>query len=471
MEQEFAKAYYNRGLAYLDLNNPDQAIVDFTKAIEYTPEWVTEVLDRNPTSVATGEARQQAGFTSFLDFTQSYANLTLVYMQRGYAYLSKGEFKLAVADLKKALELGPDLETKGKVETLLNLAISQQVGTSSVETTSGNENLIPTEAAEVNLIQETIAPPWAEVSTSYMQEGGAIVALVIDPLVPTTLYAGVFGGGVDKSTDGGENWRSVNAGLPLDVSSLAIDPVTPTTLYVATLTSPGSIFKSTNGGESWTNVYIGLTTGIVSKLAIDPLTPTNLYAGTEDDGIYKSTDGGESWSAINNGLTVYNVLALAIDPLTPTILYARTRDGSIFKSTNGGENWNASYSILPDGKVSILAIDPGTPTTLYAGTLAGIFRSTDGGDYWTLLKKGWADEQVTALAIDLKSPTTLYTGIWNRRMNGRSCKYELEWRRELERSLLQSSQYPRQRPGDRPYAAAYPVYGNIGWHIQKRQRR
>lgn len=158
MEEKFAKAYYNRGLAYLDLNNPDQAIADFTKAIEYTPEWVTKMWNRIPTSVATGEAPRLADLTSFINFMQSYAEPPLVYMQRAYAYLIKGEFDLAIADLNKALELGPDPETKERVETLLSLALLPQDSAWSTETASGNENLIPTETTEWNQIQGTIVP-------------------------------------------------------------------------------------------------------------------------------------------------------------------------------------------------------------------------------------------------------------------------------------------------------------------------
>jgi photosystem II stability/assembly factor-like uncharacterized protein len=51
-----------------------------------------------------------------------------------------------------------------------------------------------------------------------------VEALALDPGTPSTLYAGtggVFGtegGGVFKSTDGGESWSGVNTGLTdLDV--------------------------------------------------------------------------------------------------------------------------------------------------------------------------------------------------------------------------------------------------------------
>ena len=45
---------------------------------------------------------------------------------------------------------------------------------------------------------------------------------------PTTLYAGTVGGGVFKSTDGGQSWSAVNGGLTKrSVYTLAIDPHDP----------------------------------------------------------------------------------------------------------------------------------------------------------------------------------------------------------------------------------------------------
>ena len=98
----------------------------------------------------------------------------------------------------------------------------------------------------------------SNVWTSIGPEGGDIRALAIDPDMPDTLYAGVYGGGVWKSTNGGASWRAVNTGLTdTFVSALAIDPDTPTTLYAGT--GYGGVFKSTNGGGDWS----GLNTGLI----------------------------------------------------------------------------------------------------------------------------------------------------------------------------------------------------------------
>ena len=88
-------------------------------------------------------------------------------------------------------------------------------------------------------------------------EGGSIEALAIDPHTPTTIYAGTYGSGIFKSTDGGENWTAINTGLTgLLVLALAIDPHTPATVYTAIDTV--SIFKSTDGGEHWIPINAGL---------------------------------------------------------------------------------------------------------------------------------------------------------------------------------------------------------------------
>jgi photosystem II stability/assembly factor-like uncharacterized protein len=157
--------------------------------------------------------------------------------------------------------------------------------------------------------------------TSIGPEGGWIYALAVDPTTPTTLYAGTYGGGVFKSTDGGATWSAVNTGLTnKSVWALAIDPTAPNTLYAGTY---GGVFKSTNGGASWSAVNSGLTNTAVFALAIDPTDSNTLYAGTYGGGVFKSINGGTTWSATGAGPT--NVLALAIDPSTPTTLYAGTK--------------------------------------------------------------------------------------------------------------------------------------------------
>ncbi|MCP3963713.1 MAG: hypothetical protein GY719_38240 [bacterium] len=248
--------------------------------------------------------------------------------------------------------------------------------------------------------------------TSQGPYGGFVHALAIDPMTPSTLYAGSFSvwtyqGHVFKSTDNGVSWTGVYSDEFGAVFSLAIDPVTPSTLYAG---SWDEVLKSTDAGASWTSV--GLS-GPVQSLAIDPVTPSTLYAGTrsydEDclgDGgsVFKSTDGGSSWAVVNIGLVDSPVEALVIDPTTPSTIYVATLRG-VYRSQDGGASWTSGSS---SWSAQALVIDPITPSILYAASFGGVYKSTDGGSTWEAFSNGLGEEDFRSLVIDPIAPATLY---------------------------------------------------------------
>jgi photosystem II stability/assembly factor-like uncharacterized protein len=90
---------------------------------------------------------------------------------------------------------------------------------------------------------------------------------------------------VFRSTNDGGSWSVVNTGLTnTNIRALAIDPVTPTTLYAGSWGD--GVFKSTNGGGNWSAINTGLTNTDAIALAIDPATPAILYAGTGGGGVF-----------------------------------------------------------------------------------------------------------------------------------------------------------------------------------------
>ncbi|PYN90011.1 MAG: hypothetical protein DMD87_03420 [Candidatus Rokuibacteriota bacterium] len=289
-------------------------------------------------------------------------------------------------------------------------------------------------------------------------QGGDIIALAIDPLTPTTLYAATDGGGLFKTTDGGASWNATGL-TNISVLALAIDPLTPTTLYAGVY---GGLFKSADGGASWSAT--GLTGIDVYSLAIDLLTPTTLYAGT-NGAVHKSTDGGASWNATGDLLAYARVSSVVVDFVTPTTLYAAINvlsagwygsptgptTGGIYKSTNGGATWSLissfdptindgsggqGFSCGPCGGVLALAIDPSISTTFFAVTdglvlynywgdvvvwtqPGFVMKGTDGGRNWSTPGiYPWPDVidpfPIPGLAIapraDPLTPTTLYVG-------------------------------------------------------------
>jgi photosystem II stability/assembly factor-like uncharacterized protein len=285
-------------------------------------------------------------------------------------------------------------------------------------------------AAFLFLFGQELAGQTTQVNQAAGPPGGFVYALAIDPLNPSTLYAGTLGG-VYKSTNGGERWTAVSVGLTIaHVRVLAIDPAHPDTLYAGT--SGGGVFKSTDGAASWDAVNNGISkctinapncsgelpTFIgVSGLVIDPLNTATVYAAIDSTGLFKSSDGGANWTAANNGLpSPIFASVLAIDPANPAILYAGVRGitAGLFKTVDGGANWSPSNNGLPTNtnlSIGALAIDSINPAIVYVGLgsgglINGVYKTTNGGITWSA--GGLLRGPINLLTIDPSQTATLY---------------------------------------------------------------
>ncbi|SPE29675.1 conserved hypothetical protein [Candidatus Sulfopaludibacter sp. SbA6] len=184
-----------------------------------------------------------------------------------------------------------------------------------------------------------------------------------------------------RTTDGGGSWSTIWGSVDSYLVTLLIDPLTPTTIYAGT---SGGLFKSIDGGANWSDAGLH---SVVNALAIDSLNPNMLYAATTTDdysppanfgGLFKSSDAGANWVAIDDGLEVLidtgaAITSLTIDPANPQVLYAGTSGNGIFRSADGGAHWSPFNRGLTNLDVHVLAAGPGNPGLLYASTSGGIF--------------------------------------------------------------------------------------------------
>ena len=124
-------------------------------------------------------------------------------------------------------------------------------------------------------------------------------AIVIDPATPTTLYAGLDGGGVYASTDRSATWSAINTGLAnLNVRALAMP--SSSTLFAATY--DGGVFKGSLSAGSWTWAACGTgLPGIARLRSLIVDSAGNLYAGSET-GVFKNTGACGAWTAQNMGM-------------------------------------------------------------------------------------------------------------------------------------------------------------------------
>jgi uncharacterized repeat protein (TIGR01451 family) len=123
--------------------------------------------------------------------------------------------------------------------------------------------------------------------------GQDIRSIAIDPSNPSRIYVAAESG-LQVSDDGGETFTTNNlfAILTRDTaSSVVIDPVVPTTIYAASL-DPGysfgvqrssSVLRSVDAGATWEVLRAPLDDGgpwYVGQLVLDPNRPSLLYVGT-----------------------------------------------------------------------------------------------------------------------------------------------------------------------------------------------
>jgi photosystem II stability/assembly factor-like uncharacterized protein len=214
------------------------------------------------------------------------------------------------------------------------------------------------------------------------------------------VYAGTYGDGLFRTTDGGINWEQIGEEVGIEyVRAIAFAADDPNTIYVGT--EPANVLRSTDGGNTWSDLGIrdlpeaegwslpySPRGGAVRTLVTHPAEPSLLYGGVEQGGVLKSTDGGATWTITYNGVHP-DVHTLAVHPDDPQVLFAAT-GGGVYRTRDGGRTWER----LIDGYTRAVTIHPLLPELVFAGPArrvgheGRILASEDGGDTWVLAARG-----------------------------------------------------------------------------------
>ena len=288
--------------------------------------------------------------------------------------------------------------------------------------------------------------------TSHGPHGGNVHALAIDPITPSTLYAGT-GGGVFKSTDAGATWSAANTGLTNAVDALAIDPVTPSTLYAGRWDDPRRRLQEHGRGRDlerrptradqspassrpWPSIPSRPARSTRGRAAASSRARTRARPGgrltragrqrrlcpghrshhaqhaLRGDGSAASSRArtrARPGSAANAGLTNSDVYRRWPSIPSRPARSTRGRVGGVFKSTDAGATWSAAtradqHVRLRPGHRSHHAQHALRGTTAAASSRART-RARPGA-----ATQGWPTRDVVALAIDPITPSTLYAG-------------------------------------------------------------
>lgn len=243
--------------------------------------------------------------------------------------------------------------------------------------------------------------------------GGNAWDIVIHPTNPQVLYLGTRTG-VWMSSDGGATWvQKLNGLIWPKISALAIDPVVPTTLYAGTTFGTfNHIYKTTNSGDAWTILNTGIPDGVfINAIVIDPTNHLTLYAGTEQ-GLYKSTDGGTTWTRSDAGITNGHIRGIAISPANHNNIYASTW-GGLFQTLDGAATWHLASGGFMNAFIKALAFDPTNPAVAYASVFGGLYKTIDSGNSWVFYNAGLPQDVTVAnenVIIDPGNSQNIFVG-------------------------------------------------------------
>ena len=240
---------------------------------------------------------------------------------------------------------------------------------------------------------------------------------------PREAYFGAVGGGLWKTTDGGENWMPVTDGQVRSSSVGAVDvsESNPDVVFIGMGEScirgnimPGDgVYKSSDAGKTWSHVGFAESQAI-ARIRIHPTNPNIVFvasfgkygAPSAERGLFKSIDGGKTWKKTLFRDEKTGAVDISIDRRNPTVMYAALWEAyrleyqmssggpgsGLFKSTDGGESWTEMTRAkgMPSGLigrigVSVSGADSNRVYALVENERGGLFVSDDAGASWTLV--------------------------------------------------------------------------------------
>jgi len=219
-------------------------------------------------------------------------------------------------------------------------------------------------------------------------EGSGAQCLAVDPSNRDVVYSGMRAGGVRKSVDGGETWRTLGLPHP-EVFSLAVSAADGA-VYAGT--EPSMLFRSDDGGESWRELSALRElpsqptwsfpprpwTSHVRWIAPSPHEAGRLLVGIELGGLMISLDGGETWEDHRPGAQP-DVHSLAWHPTAGERAYEAGGGGAAW-SFDAGVTWDPADDGRDRDYTWSVAPDPDDPDCWFVSASTGPYAAHGGRD-------------------------------------------------------------------------------------------
>ena len=208
----------------------------------------------------------------------------------------------------------------------------------------------------------------------YKDENTGAFDVEIDPSNSDVVYASLWearlgpsedgnefagtGGGLFKSTDGGNTWRQLKNGLPANLAQVDVDvaPSNPRRMYAVVKTTEPSeymtgkgmgFFRSDDAGETWTRItedarpVMLIGGGDLPVPKVDPTNPDVVYSASII--AVRSTDGGKTWTSLRGAPGGDDYQNLWISPKDSNVILLASDQGAVV-TVNYGRSWSSWYN-------------------------------------------------------------------------------------------------------------------------------
>jgi photosystem II stability/assembly factor-like uncharacterized protein len=219
---------------------------------------------------------------------------------------------------------------------------------------------------------------WAEWPEQNTPDGSMLHSINIDPRDPSHMYIGLSSGGVFETTDGGEDWKPINAGCEVafiadtepefgqDPHCVRLHPLRPDRLYQQ---NHCGIYRLERADDRWVRIGdnmprdvgdIGFPVELHPRdpdtAWVFPMDGTDVWPRTSPDGrpaAYVTRDAGESWTRCDSGLPsrawfTVKRQAMTVDAADPVGVFFGTTSGEVWGSIDEGETWTCIAAHLPE---------------------------------------------------------------------------------------------------------------------------